>query len=134
MTRQSLDQYDIRPQDMKAYLQNYGWHFTRKMCDFAISKMVKNGSALNRMTTEQIDNMLRNSGISLMNNQLYDYIYVAHIAYAKYYGSSIQSDQQLAKYIKDTIDYEDSYDGAIFTEWYADMCKKGIPIDWEGML
>lgn len=33
-----LDIYDI-PSDMRAYLRNYGHHFSRKACQFAISKM-----------------------------------------------------------------------------------------------
>ena len=32
----TLDQYDDRPSGMKRYLSYYGWHFTRKMCEFAV--------------------------------------------------------------------------------------------------
>lgn len=34
----------------------------------------------------------------------------------------------------DVIDDEDAYDGIVFNRFYADMCKKGIPIDWAEML
>jgi hypothetical protein len=53
---------------------------------------------------------------------------------ADFYGSSIVDDAHLVKYVKDVIDDEDGYDGIVFNRWYADMCKKGIPIDWEEML
>lgn len=134
MIRASLDQYDHRPQDMIKYLSNYGWHFTRKMCDFATSKMVKDGKRLNVLEKSKVDTILKNAGITLENNQLYDYVYVANMAYADFYGSSIVNDSQLAKYIKDVIEDEDGYDGLVFNRWYADMCKLGIAIDWEEMV
>ena len=49
-------------------------------------------------------------------------------------GSSIEDELHLARYIKNVIDDPDGYDGMVFTHWYADMCKKGIPIDWEKMI
>lgn len=134
MIRQSFDQYDQRPQDMIKYLSNYGWHFTRKMCDFAVSKMIKDGARLNALSKDKVDTILKNAGITLQNNQLYDYVYVANMAYADFYGSSIVNDTQLAKYIKDVIEDEDGYDGLVFNRWYADTCKLGIAIDWEEML
>jgi len=53
---------------------------------------------------------------------------------ADYLGSSIVDDLHLAKYIKDTIDDVDGYDGIAFNRWYADMCRKGIVINWEEMI
>lgn len=28
------------------------------------------------------------------------------------------------------IDNVDGYDGIAFNRWYADMCRKGIQVDW----
>ena len=39
MKRDSLDIYDELPEGMKEYLRYNGRHFSRKLCDFAISKM-----------------------------------------------------------------------------------------------
>ena len=39
-----LDMYDDFPSGMKAYLSAYGWHFSKAMCDWAISMMEKEGS------------------------------------------------------------------------------------------
>lgn len=36
-----LDMYDDFPSGMKAYLSAYGWHFSKAMCDWAISMMEK---------------------------------------------------------------------------------------------
>lgn len=36
----------------------------------------------------------------------------------------------LCLYVKDVIDDVDGYDGIAFNRWYADMCRKGIQVDW----
>ncbi|MCI7207070.1 MAG: hypothetical protein MSA15_13905 [Clostridium sp.] len=53
---------------------------------------------------------------------------------ADFYNSSIVDENHFVHYIKDVIDDEDAYDGIVFNRFYADMCKKGIPIDWAEML
>lgn len=133
-----LTQYDIKPEGLVNYLRYNGPHFNKKLFEFAISNMtVRNGSTqvkLSPFLKEQIDNILRVNGIKLENNQLYDYLYVANMCKADFWGSSITSESQLAKYIKDVIDDVDGYDGIVFNRWYADMCRKGIVIDWEEMV
>jgi hypothetical protein len=53
---------------------------------------------------------------------------------ADFLGSSIKDMQGLALYVKDVIDDRDAYDGVVFNRWYADMTRKGLPIEWEDML
>lgn len=86
------------------------------------------------ITKSQIDQLLQKYNIVLKNNTLYDYVYVANMCKADFWGSSIVDEEHLAKYIKDVIEDYDAYDGYIFNRWYADMCGKGIVIDWEEML
>lgn len=133
-----LTQYDIKPEGLINYLRYNGPHFNKKLFEFAISNMtVRSGSTqvkLSPFSKEQIDNILRVNGIKLENNQLYDYLYVANMCKADFWGSSITSESQLAKYVKDVIDDVDGYDGIVFNRWYADMCRKGIVIDWEEMV
>lgn len=130
----SLDEYDDRPREMVKYLQYNGWHFNRKMCDFATSKMYKNGRKLEVLSKDQVDQLLKKSNLTLENNQLWDYVYVANMAKADFFGSSLTSDNQIAHFIKDYIDDEDAYDGMPFSRFYIDTVKKGVPIDWEEML
>ena len=54
--------------------------------------------------------------------------------YLHFLKSSIVDDYHMALYIKDVIDDEDGYDGIVFNRWYADMSKKGVPIDWAELL
>ena len=136
MDRTDLTQYDIKPEAMVNYLRYNGPHFNKKLLDFASSKMTKqNDVPIQPFTKEQIDSKLKNTGINLKQNQLYDYIYVANMCKADFLGSSIPNDDvHLALYIRDVIDDPDGYDGLPFNRWYADMCRKGIVINWEEMI
>lgn len=130
----SLDDYDDRPKEMINYLQYNGWHFNKKMCEFAIKNMYKKGKKLEMLTKEQIDQLLTKYNIVINNNQLWDYVYVANMGKADFLGSSLTNELQLVTFIKDYIDDEDAYDGMPFSRFYIDTVKKGIPIDWEEML
>lgn len=130
----SLDIYDKRPEAMINYLSHYGWHFSKKMCEYAISKMKKDGKRLSPIHKDKVDELLRAYDIELDNNVLYDAVYVANMARADFYGSSISDEKHLAMFIKDYLDDEDGYDGIVFSRFYIDTVKKGLPIDWEAML
>lgn len=137
MIRESLDQFDVLPPAMINYLRHYGRHFNKKLCDFATKRMQSNEDdekEFKPISKEKVDTILSNYNIKLKNNQLYDYVYVANMCKADFYGSSIEDDKHFALYIKDVIDDVDGYDGLVFNRWYADMCRKGIAIDWEEML
>ena len=65
-------------------------------------------------TKEQVDSILRQQGIQLENNELYDYVYVASMGKADFLGSSIPDEAHLAKYVKDVVDDADAESGFIF--------------------
>lgn len=133
MNRESLDVYDIRPEAMNNYLRYNGRHFSKKLCNWAVSQIKKSKPSVQLITKTQLDEILRNNNIILQNNYLYDYVFLAN--YCRIIlGTSIVDDIHMLKYLKDTLDNEDSYDGCVFNRWYADMCSKGIPIDWEEVL
>ena len=127
----ALDVYDDMPKYMRKYLQNYGWHFNKALCDYAISLMTKNGKKLEPLTREYVDKTLQQYSIKLTNNVGHDYVFVANMCKADYYGSSIIDERHFALYIKDTIDDEDAADGTTMRRWYATMIANGIMIDWE---
>lgn len=139
MQREDLTQYDIKPKHMVNYLRYNGPHFSKELCEFAVSKMRKriNGKevTLQAYTKEDVDKILDTYGVKLHNtNILYDYVYVANMCKADFLGSSVPDERSLALYVKDVIDDVDGYDGLVFNRWYADTCKKGIVIDWANMI
>lgn len=132
--RTALDVYDDMPKYMRKYLQHYGWHFNKSLCQYAVSLMTKNGKKLEPLSKEFIDKLLEQHNIKLTNNVGYDYIFVANMCKADYYGSSIQDEKHVALYIKDTIQDEDAGDGTTMRRWYATMIANGQMVDWEDFI
>lgn len=134
-----LDARDKYPSGMEDYLAFNGWHFNKKMCDWAVSKMYKLNVAKRKeyikpYTKDDVENLLKTHGLKLDKDSGYDAVYVANMAKADFYGSSISDDAHLAKFIKDYLDDPDGYDGIVFTRFYADCIGSGTPIMWEDML
>ena len=138
MERVNFTQYDVYPEAMLIYMRNYGPHFNKKLCDFAVSKMKRNVNGkmqkIQPMPKDDLINKMNMNGFVLENDQLYDSVYVANMCKADFLNSSIIDELHLLKYVKDVIDDPDAVDGLVFNRWYADMCYMGIAIDWEEML
>lgn len=134
-----LDLYDNFPSGMKAYLSQYGWHFSKAMCEFAVSRMEKedgNGKKvkIQPYTKDQVDALLKQYGVELKNKEGYDYIYSANMGKADYLGSSVPNESYLAKFVKDNVDDPNAPEGKMFGHFYADCISGGVPIIWEEML
>ena len=133
--KQRLDTYDTMPKAMRAYLSNYGWHFNKKLCEWAISMMRdRNKAKLPLVEKEKVESMLKQHGVEIPTEKLYDAMYVLHMAKADYMGSAIVDELHLAKFVGDYINDPDGYDGIALTRFYADCMGKGIGIEWEDVL
>lgn len=140
MHREGLDRYDDMPKSMKAYLKNYGMHFNKKACDFAVNRMKRtnrNNGELEKIspyTKDMVEDLLRSQGITLNNDVMYDKVYVANVCKAKFLGSSVIDEARVAMYVRDVLDDAGSNDGTVFNGWYAEMVRNGEPIEWEDFL
>ena len=138
MHKTRLDSRSVFPEAMETYLEFYGWHFSKKMCDWAVSKMYKevNGKKeyIKPYTKEDLEQFLEKQGIKLEDVQGYDHVYIANMAKADFLGSSISDEVHLAKYVKDVISDPDAYEGMPFTRFYADCIGSGTPIIWSEMI
>lgn len=133
MTR--MDYYDILPAGMDAYLSSYGWHFSKALCEWAVSKMRdRNGNKISIRTKEQIDNILKANNVEIENDYGYDKVFVYHMGMSDYMGSSITDEPHIAKYVKDVLDDKDGYEGIALTRFLADCSAKGVPIMWEDVI
>ena len=121
---------------MEAYLETYGWHFSKKMCEYAVSKMKRRGSgeSMQFQTKEAVDNILRIYGIDAGKYTGYDAVFVYHMAMADFLGSSLQDDRAVVLYVKDYLEDPDGYDEVAFTRYYADCIGKGEMPEWEDVL
>lgn len=130
--------YDSIPEGMDMYLNQYGCHFNKKLCEEAVGRMyVKvNGKRqyIAPYSKQDVDNILTKYNIKLDRNKLYDAVYVANMCKADFLGKSVPSEECLARYIKDVIDDADAVDGYVFNRFYADCMFMDNPIEWEDMV
>lgn len=133
-----LDSRTALPSGMEEYLSFYGWHFSKKMCDWAASRMFKKEGTQQRKivphTKESVEELLKKYSITLTKDKGYDSVYVANMCKADYFGTSVKTEADLARFIYDTIEDVDGYEGKTFTRFYADCIGSGTPINWEDML
>ena len=124
--KEDFTEYDIKPQGFINYLRYYGPHFNKKLCEFACGHLDKID-----YTKEKLDLLLQANKVELKNAKLHDAVYVANWAKSIFFGSGISDEKHLVLFIKDLFDKEGDL---IFNRWYADIAKKGIPIEWEDMV
>lgn len=138
--RMPLDAYDLKPEGMVAYLRYNGWHFNKKMCEWAIKQMRKMNSATGSLDEvepidkETADELLKVNKVELENNVGYDYIYVVNMAKSDFFKSSLKDEASLAQFVKDMVDDPDQEDGFIFNRFYADCNHNGIGIPWDEVI
>lgn len=83
------------------------------MCEWAVSKMevenktTKQEEKLVPIKKEEVEELLKKYGIKLEKDAGYDCVYVANMAKADYYKSSIMDEAHLALFVKDYIDDPD---------------------------
>lgn len=121
-------------EDMEEYINHYGHHFNKKLLEFALNHMFKDGKKIVPYSKETVDNMLAQYNIKVATDHPCDYVYVANMCMADFLGSSIADDNHLCKYVHDYMTDEDGYDGIVFDRWYSDIYHKHIKIDWDTMI
>ena len=138
MSHKSMGSYDEIPEGMKYYINNYGYHFNKKLYEEAVKRMYKevNGRReyLKPYTKEQVEQILKANNITLERNKMYEANYVFSMCAADFLGKSVPNEQYQAKYVKDLIDDPDAIEGFIFNRFYADQVFMDNPIEWEDML
>lgn len=82
---------------------------------------------------DNVDELLKKYGISILSNKGYDYVFAANFCKARHLGGSVPDETHVAKFVKETVD-DDIGDGTLMRKWYAETVSCGIPVDWEEML
>ena len=131
---------EMMPPEMKAYLRNYGYSFSKKACEFAVSHMRRENKSTGKMekiepySKSKAEELLEKNGVKLENNMGYNFVYVLNMSMADYWKQSIEDEAHLAKHVKAIIDDVDENPENLFRMWIAKMDGNGIPIPWEDIL
>lgn len=127
------------PEDMKTYLSYYGMNFSKKLYEFAVSNMRRESAdgkmeKVKQMTADELKSLLSKHKIEIEHNDLYNALYLAAMVKADYWGSSIEDEEHLAKYIEDTLCDVDAAEGQVLARYLADCSVGGCIIYWEEMI
>lgn len=127
------------PEDMKTYLSYYGMNFSKKLYEFAVSNMRRESAdgkmeKVKPMSADELKTLLSKYKIEIEHNDLYNALYLAAMVKADYWGSSIEDEEHLAKYIEDTLCDVDAAEGQILARYLADCSVGGCIIYWEDMI
>ena len=131
-----LDVYEALPEGMREYLSNHGWHFSKKLAEYAtnLQRMKNADGTTHHWDHEQVKQALERNGITIEKAKGYDCMYVANMAYSDFYPKPLASEAAILQYVKAYIDDPDGYDGIALTRYYADCIGKGEPRAWEEFL
>lgn len=130
--------YDI-PEEMKNYLSYYGMNFSKRLYEFAVKNMRREGAdgkleKVKPMSVEELKALASKYKIEIENNDIYNALYLAAMVRADYYGSSIEDEEHIARYIEDTLCDVDAEEGQTFARFLADCSLKGCIIHWDEMI
>ena len=132
-----LDTYEdiFLPLEMRSYLRAYGFNFSKKACEWAVSQMRgRNKEKIEFKDKEKVYEILKKYGITLEHDNGYNGTYAFHMGTSDYLKSSIPDEQRLAMYVKDVIDDPDNEGGNVFRKFLADCDAKGIAVEWADIL
>ena len=124
------------PSGMKEYLDAYGWHFSKKMCEWAVSMMKRKNPQTGKdepieyMDKDETEEFLKKYNVVLPDGKGYDAVYLLAMVRSDFFKSAIVDEQHLALYVKDFFSDPDGYPTMAFTRFYADCIGSGTPIDW----
>lgn len=140
MKHTALDVYDDMPYAMYKYISQNGFHFNKKACSYAVSRMKRKNPNSNKLepieawTKEQVEDLLLRNGVTLTDSIMYDHVYVANMAKADYYKSSLPDEVHMALFVKDTLEDVDGSDELPFRYWLQRCIAMGEPVEFEDLL
>lgn len=119
------------------YAARHGRHFNDKLLAYAAGQMRKRDAETGKerrivpFSKADVDAMLARNGVKLDNPGGLDYVYVANMAKADFWKSSIDDERHLALYVKDVIDDCDAGEEAVFDRWLAGA---GDDVPWDELV
>lgn len=131
MNHRNMGSYDEIPEGMKYYINNYGYHFNKKLCEEAVHRMYGEDDNLKPYTKEQVERLLESYDIRPKRGKLYDAVYVANMCANDFLGKSVPDEKHMAMFIKDMLDDVDADDGYIFNRFVADCYYMNNPVEWD---
>lgn len=118
------------PDDARQYMKAHGPHFSKKLCEYAVSKM-ENKHGNKHFTVDEVESKLKAHNIPFDENDAYDAVYAFNMYYSDFYPDAMPDEKSLCNAVNCILNDPDGYPGMLFVRWFADVCAKGTPIRFE---
>ena len=83
---------------------------------------------------DELKAMLEKHKVTIGTNEQYDALYLANMVKSDFWGSAIEDEEHMVRYIEDVLCDADGYEGLVFNRFLADCAGKGVVIFWESMI
>lgn len=126
-------------EDRAIYEDMYHGMFSKKLAEWAISKMSKedqSSKTIKRIVARKLDDVqqvLSENKITLPDEFVYTSWYLFNMAVADY-PKSLKTDEQRALFVEETLCDPDGMPENVLDCFVTKMCNAGIPIYWETFL
>ena len=122
------------------YLERYKGHFSRKLAEWAVSKMEKKDQLSGKIqplkpySYADVEEMIQPFQKLIGEEAFYDAWYLANMCKADLLGSSVPDKEHVALFIKDTLCDVDGEPQMVLACFRAKCDVKKLPIHWERFL
>lgn len=126
-------------EDRAIYEDMYHGMFSKKLAEWAISKMSKedqSSKTIKRIVARKLDDVqqvLSENKITLPDEFVYTSWYLFNMAVADY-PKSLKTDEQRALFVEETLCDPDGMPENVLDCFVTKMCNAGVPIYWEAFL
>lgn len=126
------------PEGLRAYMDAYQGQFSRKLAEWAISKMqTKRGNgemtSIKAFPLETVLEILKNAGVYVSEERTYTAWYLYHMAVADN-QRSLDSDNRRAWYVDEKLNDPDGKASDVLACFRAKCDNHGVAIMWERMI
>ena len=117
------------------YMDANQGHFSKALAQWAISRMRTKGEGrrlvkINAVPLDETETILREHGIEVKEESIYDAWYLYNMCLADY-KRSLPDNNAIAMFIDETINDPDCDPKAVLACWRAKMDVMRVPIHWE---
>lgn len=122
-----------------AYEDMYHGLFSRKLAEWAVSRMEVKDTATKQMKSivptpiDRVQSILKENSIEMPEEFIYTAFYLYNMAIADY-PKTLQIDELRAKFVDETICDPDGMPENVLSCFEAKMCNAEVPIYWEMFL
>lgn len=121
---------------LKEYETKHGMHFSEKLAEHASKKMKNRNGLAHYWTREEVKGAITGAGLKIPADVRWcDMHYLANMAYADYFGSSLKTEVDCLQWACDQVNDPDGYSEKAFNHYLADLMKcETCDIPWKEMM